>query len=1028
MVASAGEPAAAPLTFEEHIRPILRAHCFDCHGATEEKQGNLDLRLVRFQQRGGDSGAALVPGNPQASLIVQRVRAREMPPGEVKLSEHEAALLERWVAEGASTARPEPEEIPPGVGITPEERDWWAYRPIVRPVIGPTADLRVRTPVDALIRRAMPKGLQFSPDADRLTLLKRAALDLTGLPPTVEQIERFVSDAEPDAYERLIDELLASPHYGERWGRHWLDVAGYADSEGGTSQDAVRPWAYKYRDYVIRALNNNTPFDRFLHEQLAGDELAGPVSGDLTAEQIELLTATGFLRMAADGTGSGDNSPEARNQVIADTIKIVSSSLLGLSVACAQCHDHRYDPIPQADYYALRSVFEPALDWQNWRTPGERAVSLYTAADHQRAAEIEAEAQKVAAERDAKQAEYLAAALEMELARYEEPLREQLRGAYQTPEKDRSEEQKALLARHPSVNISPGVLYQYNQAAADELKKFDEQIAAIRATKPPHEYLQALTEPAAHAPTTHIFHRGDYRQPKQAVVPAALQVLTPEAARTEFPSDNQTLPTTGRRLAFAQWLTSRDNPITARVIANRVWLHHFGRGIVATPADFGRLGVPPSHPELLDWLADQLLSNGWDLKALHRTILLSTVYRQASVRDPRQNAIDPENHFYWRKDVQRLDAETFTDRVLAITGRLDASLYGPAVAVKEDDTGQVTVDGEQRRRSIYLQQRRSQPVALLQAFDAPVMQTNCESRPSSTVATQSLMLMNGQFLLQAGRRLAEIATDHHEPVLPAAIPADLTPLPPPLAPEWQFGYGAFDAPAQRTGSFVPLPHWTGSDWRGGAELPDPQLGWVLLNAAGGHPGENPNFCAIRRFTAPADGTLTVSGTLSHASENGDGVRARIVSSRSGLAGEWSVHNASAGTIAENLPVTAGDTIDLIVDCRENVTSDSFNWPVQMILTQDGETVARRTSPEGFHGPVPPGAALRPEHVVRAWQRAYLRSPSADELASAVEFLSAQVRYLRVHPVELPDGRTAEQQALVDLCQALLASNEFLYAE
>ncbi|MFO1092453.1 MAG: PSD1 and planctomycete cytochrome C domain-containing protein [Planctomycetaceae bacterium] len=1023
----AAETPAATLTFEHDVRPILRTHCLDCHGAAKEKEGNLDLRLVRFQIAGGDSGPGLVPGQPDASLILKRVRSREMPPGEVKLSEREAQVLEQWIAAGAPTARPEPEQIPPGVGITLEERDWWAFRPIARPKIPSRADTQARTPIDALLRHAMPAGLQFSNDADRLTLLKRATLDLTGLPPTTAQVREFMNSSAPDAYEQVIDELLASPKYGERWARHWLDIAGYADSDGVSSQDAVRPWAYKYRDYVIRAFNAGLPLDRFILEQLAGDELTGERNGDLTAEQIELFTATGFLRMAADGT-DGDNSPEARNQVVADTIKIVSSSLLGLTVACAQCHDHRYDPIPQADYYSLRSVFEPAFNWNDWRTPGQRLLSLYTQADHQRAAEVDAEARVVSLERNAKETEYMAAALETELAKYEEPLREPLRAAYKTAEKDRTEEQKQLLSKYPAVNISPGILYQYNQAAADDLKKYDERIGAISAKKPVHEFLQTLWEPQGQAPQAAIFHRGDYRQPLEQVVPAALQVLGPDGQQHTFAVDSDAVPTTGRRTAFAQWLTSRENPITARVLTNRIWLHHFGRGLVATPADFGRLGTPPTHPELLDWLADELLSTGWNLKQLQRTIMLSTAYRQSSVRTADMNAIDPENRYYWRKDIQRIDAETLTDRVLSATGQLDDALYGPAIAVKEDDTGQVSVPGDQRRRTVYLQQRRSQPVALLQAFDAPVMQTNCESRPSSTVATQSLMLMNGDFMLQQAARLATHAVASTETELPANLPPELPALPAPLPSVWQFGYGELDANTQRTGSFTPLPHFTGSAWQGGAELPNPAIGWVILNQDGGHPGENPGFCPIRRWTAPMAGTVTVSGTLSHGSPNGDGVRGRIVSSRSGLAGEWVTFNGSAAATAEGLAVNAGDTIDLIVDCRENVTSDSFAWPVQIILSRDGMQVAQWASRDGLHGPVPTTTALRPEQIVRAWQRAYLRSPTDEELQAAIEFLTAQVQHLQLGGSALPEGRTAEQQALIDLCQALLVSNEFLYVE
>ena len=352
-------PDHAP-TFEADIRPIFRAHCFDCHGATDEKKGGLDLRLVRFQVAGGDSGAAIVPSDPDASYLLERIRAGEMPPSGEKLSPRDIDTIARWIAAGAKTARPEPESIAAGLGITAEERSWWSFQPIKRPAVSVQAtEPRVRTQIDALLRASMPEGLSFSPDADKRSLILRSYFDLVGLPPTPEEVDEFVTDQSPDAYEKLVDRLLASPHYGERWARHWLDAAGYSDSEGGAMQDAVRTWAFKYRDYVIRAFNSDKPFDRFLQEQLAGDELAGAISGDLSPAQIDLLTATGFLRTAADGTASGDNTPETRNQVVADTLKIVSSSLLGLTVACAQCHDHRYDPIPQTDYFAMRAVFEP---------------------------------------------------------------------------------------------------------------------------------------------------------------------------------------------------------------------------------------------------------------------------------------------------------------------------------------------------------------------------------------------------------------------------------------------------------------------------------------------------------------------------------------------------------------------------------------------------------------------------------------------------------------------------------------------
>jgi hypothetical protein len=1021
-------PASDSPTFEADIRPILRAHCFDCHGATEEKKAGLDLRLVRFQVSGGESGPAIVPGDPDGSYLLDRIRAGEMPPSGEKVPAKDIETIARWIKAGAKTARPEPESIAPGLGITDEERGWWSFQPIRRPAAAAESiDPRVRTQIDALLVAAMPAGLKFSPDADKRSLMLRAYFDLIGLPPTPDEADAFMADQSADAYEKLVDRLLASPHYGERWGRHWLDAAGYADSEGGAATDAVRAWAFKYRDYVIRAFNSDKPFDRFLHEQLAGDELAGAIQGDLSPAQIDLLTATGYLRMAADGTGS-DSSPEVRNQVVADTVKIVTSSLMGLTVACAQCHDHRYDPIPQTDYYALRAVFEPALNWQAWKSPDERQISLYTAADRERAAAIEAEAQKIAAERSAKQAVYMAEALEKELTKFEEPLRTELRTAYQTAADKRNDAQKQLLEKHPSVNLTEGVLYQYNQAAADDLKKFDERIAAVRAQKPVEEFLRPLVELSAQAPETKLFHRGDYRQPMQTIGPGTLSVCSPVNGRTEFELKNASLPTSGRRLAFARWLTGPDNPLTARVIANRVWMHHFGRGLVSTPADFGRLGTLPTHPELLDWLAAELRDSGWNLKQLHRLIMRSTAYRQSSRREPEQMAIDAENRYYGRQNVLRLDAETMRDRALVATGMLDRTLFGSPVAVKEDDSGQVVVAADVRRRSLYLMQRRTQPVSLMQAFDAPVMVTNCEARTSSTVATQSLMLMNGEFWLSQAAGLADLAQRDPAKSLPVELIAELPTRWDASSPIWQFGYGSYDAASGRTTAFTALPHWTSSSWQGGAALPDDRVGWAFLHADGGHPGENPDFAVIRRWTAPVDGEIAVRGALIHQSENGDGVRGHVITGTLGIAGDWTVHNSEARTDIEKIAVKEGDTVDFITDCREHVTSDSFVWRLEVTFTDHDGLASTFRSHEGFHGPSAQSAAVEITSVVRAWQLAYARLPSRDELASACQFLTSQRRHLRLHPQSVAMGRSPETQALANLCHALLSSNEFLYVD
>ncbi|MGN6545683.1 MAG: DUF1553 domain-containing protein [Aureliella sp.] len=1015
-----------PLTFEAHVRPIFREYCFDCHGAGQKLEANLDLRLVRFLEKGGDSGAVIDKADPPGSLLLAMIESGDMPPGEARVPSEKVELVRKWLEAGAPTARPEPESIGPGVPISLEERSYWAYQPITRPAL-PVLDntSRIRTPIDLWLQAAMPSGLSFSQDAPRRTLILRAYFDLIGLPPSDSELARWMNAPEDSWYESMLDELLESPHYGERWARHWLDVAGYADSEGYTLADAERPWAWKYRDYVIRSFNADKPFDRFITEQLAGDELAGPKQGDWTAEQIELLTATGFLRTAADGTGSGDNSPEARNKVIADTLKIVGSSLLGSSLACAQCHDHRYDPISHVDYHAIRSVFEPALDWQNWQPPASRLVSLYTEADRQKAKEIEEAAQAIIKSRDAKRDEYMQQALEQELKKYEEPLREQLRSAYKTPEKERTDEQKGLLAKHPSVNITPGVLYQYLPQAAEELKKLDAEIAQKRAEKPTEEFVRVLTEPADKAPLARLFYRGDHRQPQQEIMPAALSVTVPEGERIEFPKDDPQLPTTGRRLAFARWLTDGKNPLVARVIVNRIWMHHFGQGIVATPGEFGRLGSLPTHPQLLDWLASEFMAQGWSVKKLHRLILQSTAWRQSSVREPSRQAIDPDNRYYWRKNLQRLDAEIIRDRMLATVGGLERTPFGPPVAIKEDETGQVIVDGSQTRRSLYIRARRTQPVAMLQTFDAPVMDINCEFRPVSTVATQSLMLLNGEFTLEQAGHLADRAIREAEPVSKQTL-ASLPQLPPLPMDVWSWGTGQFDEASGRVSGFEPLAHWTGSQWQGSAELPGAHSGWALLHAQGGHPG-NPQFAVVRRWTAPAAGKLSVTGTLEHHSENGDGVRGRLVSSRSGVLGQWQTHKGKVETPVKDIEVAAGDTIDFITDCIAHETSDSFNWPVKLELMAGDGAKSAFDSVANFHGPAFDKQRLAAQ-LARAWQLALARPPRQSEMGAAFRFAAEQLAELRREPRGVPAGSTPERQLLVNICQMLLNSNEFLYVD
>ena len=763
----AADPA---VSYERDVRPILKANCFHCHGGEGDAKGNLDLRLRRFIVKGGDQGPAVEPGKRADSLLFERVSKGEMPPAGKHLTPEQIEIIGKWIDGGAPTLREEPEQLNSGVDITPEERAFWSFQPIPNSAIPPTviAD-GARNEIDAFLLPALKaKGLGFNPEADKVTLIKRLALDLHGLPPTPEEVAEFVADAGPDAYERLVEKLLISQRYGERWARHWLDAAGYADSDGYSAEDFVRPQAYKYRDFVIRALNSNKPFDQFLIEQFAGDELLQPHPGDYRSEEIELLTATGFLRMGADGTASGGVEQDvARNQVMSDTIKIVSTSVLGLSVGCCQCHDHRYDPIPQADYYRLRAVFEPAYDWKNWRAPGSRRISLMTADERQKVAAVDAEAAVIIEERTKKQTEYIAAAFDKELEKHPAEKREALRAAFTAAGDKRTPEQQKLVADNPSLNINSGVLYQYNEKAAEELKKFDERIAAVQAKKPVEDFVSALTEVPGQIPATFLFYRGDQRQPKEEIAPGGLTILSTPGQRLEIPKKNDQLPTSGRRLAFAKWLVGDQNPLTARVLVNRFWLGHFGRGLVNTPSDFGALGEQPTNLPLLDWLAHDFRSHGWDVKRLQRQIVTSAAYRQSVLRDPKRMELDPDGQLLSHWPLQRLDAETLRDRMLFATGVLFEKPFGPAIAVKEDEVGQVvvavdapnpTIDpppaSEAYRRSIYIQVRRTQPLAFLQSFDAPIMETNCDKRQASTVPTQALMLMNSDFVLKQSLNFA----------------------------------------------------------------------------------------------------------------------------------------------------------------------------------------------------------------------------------------------------------------------------------
>lgn len=772
-VVAKGHTEESALTFEKDVRPLLKAHCTLCHGEEENPKAGVDLRLRRFMDAPLESGATLlVPGKPDESELLAIIERGEMPKKGKPVSPAERAILRKWIEQGAKTARPEPESIGHGPLITEEERSHWSFQPVKRPEVPQVEG--VPNPVDAFLAREMRKqGLDFAPEADRATWLRRVTLDLTGLLPKAEEVQSFLADSSPEAHEKVVDRLLASPAYGERWARHWLDVVGYADSNGYTAADSPRPHAWRYRDYVIRSIHADKPWDQFIREQLAGDELAGATHSDYQAAvldpgKLDQLTATAFLRMAPDGTGdSNDDANLARNQVIAEQLKIVGSSLLGMTVACAQCHDHRLDPVSQEDYYRFRAIFDPAYHWQSWRAPAQRLYSLYTPEENAKAAEIEKAAAAIDAEARAMSKKFLDEIFEVEILKLPEADREPYRKARATPDKDRTEEQKALIKKYPSA-LALYSLDLYDKKKQDEVNAKSAEAAKLRATKPVQNFVMALTEVKGQVPETKLFNRGDHDQPIRPVTPGELTILaSPEIE----PFQPASVPSgsTGRRLAYANWLTSGKHPLVARVLVNRFWLHHFGRGIVNTPGDFGLAGERPTHPELLDWLADEFVKGGWKLKPLQKSLVLSRAYRQSS-ENPSSSEYDPENRLFARHKLQRLEAEALRDSVLATSGALVEKPFGPPSTIARDPAGRIVVGidkgtittakvepgGEQDfRRSLYVEVRRSKPVTVLDTFDAPVMVPHCEMRKQTTVAPQSLLLMNDTFILDNARRLAD---------------------------------------------------------------------------------------------------------------------------------------------------------------------------------------------------------------------------------------------------------------------------------
>ena len=775
-----GWAAEAAPTFERDIRPILKVACFHCHGEDDERKGGLDVRLVRLMMEGGDSGSAITPGDLESSLLWEQIDSDEMPKGEKKLSSEQKKTIRQWIELGAKTARPEPYNVE-DARFTEEELSHWAFQPVEDQPYPHSNSVTLNTPIDGFIAaRLAEKGLVFSEPADRATLIRRVSFDLTGLPPSPEEVATFEDDPRPDAYPRLVSRLLASPEFGVRWGRHWLDVAGYSESDGGVDSDPKREYAWRYRDYVIEAFNQNKPVDQFIREQLAGDELIREPLDTYNSRHLEYLTATGFMRMAPDPTQSS-NTLSDRNMAAAEAIQVISTTMLGLTVGCAQCHDHKYDPIGIDDYYRFRAVFDPVFPLKNWQQPNARLVDMTTEEVKAEAARIEANAKVIEDDLNRRRRELGSEIQELKLADVPDAVRDATRKAVLTKNKDRTDRQKELLDLYPMVkpvsNIV-GLLVEYDGPSYRKFEKEQQKITAVRATKPALRKVMATMERPGVIPTSQIFFRGNPEAAKEEVQPNELMVLTRLGRDVSLPINDGTLPSTGRRLAYAKQLTDGSHPLTARVFVNRLWLHHIGRGLVASPNDFGLSGDRPSHPKLLDWLATDFVKHGWDQKRLHRMILLSRTFQQSSRRTPELDAIDPENILFGRANLRRLQAEEIRDAILSVTDNINHHLGGPSIPVTQNGEGKVVIgvqkirDGipvganedhpDAYRRSAFIEVQRSLPLNMLSTFDLPAMTPNCDLRRPTTVATQSLWFMNDSLMVGRGADLASHLHRHFE--------------------------------------------------------------------------------------------------------------------------------------------------------------------------------------------------------------------------------------------------------------------------
>ena len=791
------QDAASPPTphFERDVLPILASRCHDCHGA-DSQEGELDLRTVAAMLRGGENGPVMVRGHPNRSYLMQLIQREKMPPeGEQRPSAEEISILARWIRFGM-TADEQVVDSPRPQLVTDEHRRHWAFRKLSR--FEPSASqspASVRTPIDAfLLARLEKEGLGYSPKADRVTLIRRAYLDLVGLPPSPDQVDEFLADTAPSAFARLIDRLLESSQFGERWARHWLDVVGFADTVGFDHVPTLiitTAGKWRYRDYVIDAFNDDKPYNRFITEQIAGDEMVDWRGADRYTDEIrEHLIATGYLRTARDQTHEPEsNIPLSYFDVLHDTVEIVGNSLLGLTMQCARCHNHKIDPIPQEYYYRLMAIFTPAFNPDRWKPVhpynsyiDDRSlisvsrtelteIERHNAQIDQRVAELKSKSEQL---REITRQRLV----DEKLMGLPELIRDDVTAALETAEDQRSEVQQHLAKKFGEklAIADDEVTAALSDVDRSAIESLDQQIKEHDGERRSWGKIQALFD-VGPPPPTFLLKRGEYLMPGKEVVPGFLRVLAESDAAAPVRIESVGTSSSGHRTALARWLTDPDSQagaLVARVMVNRIWQHLMGVGLVRTPGNFGVEGDPPTHPEMLEWLTGRFVEGGWRVKPIIRLIMRSSAYcqtsetadetgnREVAVGSKDPYSVDPENRLLWRMNLRRLEAEVVRDSILAVSGKLDSTAGGPPVMLKFQSEGKIVVDLSKLptptakwRRSIYLLTRRAYNLSMLSVFDQPLISTSCSRRDTSAVPLQSLTMLNDEFVAEHAEYFAQ---------------------------------------------------------------------------------------------------------------------------------------------------------------------------------------------------------------------------------------------------------------------------------